>query len=267
MEKIGLIAGNRKFPIFVSENAKKKNYYIIAVGIKEQTLPGLRRYVDKLYWLELTEFPRLVQIFKSEGVKNIIMAGQISPYLLFDKKLSNNAEIKIILDSIKDKKADTIFGAIAQRLKEAGLELLDSTLFVKEFLPKRGTLTKREPNFSEWEDIYFGLDLAKMIAFLDIGQTVAVKQKAILAIEALEGTDSLIRRAGRLCGGGFVVVKVSKPQQDMRFDIPVIGLNTVKNLIKSKASCLALESEKTLFLDQEESIRLANRYDLCIIAV
>ncbi|TAM41707.1 LpxI family protein, partial [bacterium] len=129
------------------------------------------------------------------------------------------------------------------------------------------TLTKHEPDFSTWEDIYFGLDLAKAAAGLDIGQTVAVKSKAIVAVEALEGTDSLIRRAGKISRGRVVIVKVSKPKQDMRFDIPVVGLNTVKNLVKAKAACLAFEAGKTLFIDKEESIRLADKKGISIVAL
>lgn len=267
MEKIGLIAGNRRFPIVLSQGAKKSKYYIVAVAIKGDTSRSLKKYVDKIYWINLNEFNRLFEIFKSEGITKIVMAGQISPHRLFSKEVTKNEELKNLLSSIENKKADTIFGAIAERLKEAGFELIDSTTFIKDLLPKKGALTKREPNFNEWEDIYFGFDLAKEIAYLDIGQTVAVKDKAIVAVEALEGTDRLIRRAGEITPGGFAVVKVSKPTQDMRFDIPVIGLNTVKNIIKAKASCLAIEADKTLFLDKEVSVVLADKNNISIVAV
>jgi len=267
MEKIGLIAGNRRFPIVFSQSAKKSKYYIVAVAIKGDTSSELKKYVDKIYWINLNEFNRLFEIFKSEDITKIAMAGQISPHRLFSKEVTKNEELKNLLSSIENKKADTIFGAIAERLKEAGFELIDSTTFIKDLLPKKGTLTKREPNFNEWEDIYFGFDLAKEIAYLDIGQTVAVKDKAIVAVEALEGTDRLIRRAGEIIPGGFTVVKVSKPTQDMRFDIPVVGLNTVKNIIKAKANCLAIEADKTLFLDKEESILLADKKNISIVVV
>jgi len=267
MEKIGLIAGNRKFPIIFCEAAKKRGYYIVAVAIKGDANPGLKKYVDKIYWLGLNEFRRLFKIFKAEDVTKIVMAGQINPQRLFSKEIEKDAELRDLLASIKDKKADTIFGAIAQKLNGFGFELLDSTTFIEDYLPKKGILTKKEPDFSEWEDIYFGLDLAKEIAYLDVGQTVAVKKKAVVAVEALEGTDNLIRRAGRIAGAGIVVVKVSKPQQDMRFDIPVVGLNTLKNLIKIKARCLAIEAGKTLFIDKEPSIALADKKGIVIVAV
>lgn len=220
-----------------------------------------------MYWFGLDEFSRMLGVFKAEGIRQVVMAGQISPHRLFSKEVSKSSELRGLLAGVKDKKADTIFGALAGKLKESGLELLDSTTFVEEFLPQKGILTKREPGFGEWEDVYFGLGLAKAIGSLDIGQTVAVKDKAVLAVEALEGTDNLIKRAGKFPVRGVVVVKVSKPKQDMRFDIPVVGLNTVKNLIRIKAACLAIEAGKTLFIDKPQSVGLADKNGLSIVVL
>ena len=267
MERIGLIAGNRKFPLLFCEGAKKKGYYIIAVAIKGDTSSRINKLADKVYWLKLSEFKRMFDIFQAEGIKHVVMAGQISPHRLFSREVAGSQDIQQILSSIKNKKADTIFGAIADKLKEAGLELLDSTTFIKDSLAQKGTLTKCEPDPSIWEDVRFGLELAKAIGALDIGQTVAIKDKAIVAVEALEGTDNLIRRAGKIVRGGITVVKVAKPKQDMRFDIPVIGLNTIKKLIKAGAKCLAIEADKTLFIDRELSIRLADKKGIAIVAV
>jgi len=267
MEKIGLIAGNKRFPILFSEAAKKRNCYIVAVAIKGDTSYKLKKCVDKIYWIGLDEFRRLFEIFKAEGITRIVMAGQISPHRLFSKDIDKDEELKSLLKHVKDKKADTLFGAVAEKLRASGFELIDSTTFMDSLLPKKGTLTKRTPTFTEWEDIYFGLDLAKAVAHLDIGQTVAVKHKAIVAVEALEGTDSLIRRAGKIARAGITVVKVSKPKQDMRFDIPVVGLNTVKNLIRAKVVCLAIEAGKTLFIDKEESVKLADKKGISIVAL
>ena len=267
MEKIGLIAGNRKFPILFAQAAKNKDCHIVAVAVEGDTSPALKKFVDKIYWVKLKDFSRAFEVFKAEGVVNVVMAGQISPHRLFSREVRNSQEIKELLESIADKRADTIFGAIAQRMEAAGLKLLDSTLYMQEYMPAKATLTKKEPDFNHWEDIYFGFDLAKEVGFLDIGQTVAVRNKAVVAVEALEGTDNLIRRAGRLTREGVVVVKVSKPKQDMRFDIPVVGLNTVKNMIKAKGACLAFEAGKTLFIDRDLSVELANRKGLAIVAV
>lgn len=265
--KIGLIAGNRKFPIVFSQAAKKRNYYIVAAAIKGDTSTQLKKYVDKIYWLGLEDFHRLFEIFKTEGITKVVMAGQISPSRLFSKEIDKNIELKNLLANIKDKRADTIFKAIAEKLKESGFELIDSTSFIKDLLPQKGVLTKKEPTASGWEDIKFGLSLAKEVAHLDIGQTVAVKNKAIIGVEAFEGTDNLIRRVARLTKGGITIVKVSRPNQDMRFDIPVVGLNTIKNLIRARATCLAIEADKTLFIDKEPSIQLADKKGISIVAV
>jgi len=267
MRKIGLIAGNRKFPLIFAEAAKKKGCSIVAIAIKGDTSPKLKKLVDKIYWIGLAEFQKMLDILKAESVEGVVMAGQVSPHRLFSKEINKSEELKQILQSLKDKKTDTLFGAVAQKLEAAGLTLLDSTTFIEEYLPKKGILTKHQPDTQTWEDINFGLTLARAVAGLDIGQTVAVKSKAIVAVEAFEGTDNLIRRSGKIGQGRIVIVKVSKPKQDMRFDIPVIGLNTVKNLVKARVKCLAFEAGKTLFLDQEESVRLADKKGISIVAV
>ncbi len=240
---------------------------MVAIAIKGDTSWQLKKIVDKIYWLRLAEFSKMFDIFKAEAVEGIVMAGQISPRRLFSPETQSSPELKQLLAALKDKKADTLFGAVAARLEAAGFTLLDSTTFVEEYLPKKGTLTKQQPDFNRWEDIYFGLGLAKAVANLDIGQTVAVKSKAIVAVEAFEGTDSLISRAGKIGRGKVVIVKVSKPKQDMRFDIPVIGFNTIKNLVRAKCCCLAFEAGKTLFIDQQKSIRLADRWGISIVAL
>ncbi len=267
MKRIGLIAGNRKFPLLFAASAKRKGCEIIAIAIKGDTSPKIKKLVDKIYWLRLSEFSKMFDILKAEKVDGVVMAGQVSPHRLFSKEINRSKELKQILQNLKDKKTDTLFGAVAQKLEAAGLSLLDSTLFIEEYLPQKGTLTKCQPDFNTWEDVYFGLNLAKAVADLDIGQTVAVKSKAIVAVEAFEGTDHLIRRAGKIGRGKIVIVKVSKPKQDMRFDIPVIGLNTIKNLVKARAKCLAFEAGKTLFIDKEESVSLADKRGISIVAV
>jgi len=267
MERIGLIAGNRKFPLLFCEGARKKGFYIVAIAIRNETSLKINKLADKVYWLNLSDFSRIFGIFKGEGLKDVAMAGQISPLRLFSREVAGNLELQKILSSIKNKKADTVFSAVAAMLKDAGLNLIDSTTFVREFLPAKGTLTRQGPDSAMWDNINFGLGLARSIGALDIGQTVAVKDKAIVAVEALEGTDNLILRAGRLTRKGVTVVKVAKPNQDMRFDIPVIGLNTIKMLIKAGAKCLAIEADKTLFIDREDSVRLADKKGIVIVAL
>lgn len=267
MERIGVIAGNRRFPILFAQAAKAKGASVIAVAIKGDTNPSLKKFVDKIFWLKLNEFSKLFDIFKEERVTKIVMAGQISPYRLFSKEVQQDPVLRELLDGIENKKADTIFGEISRRLEESGFSVIDSTTYMDAYLPGKGTLTEREPTFKEWEDIYFGFDLAKEIGLLDIGQTVAVKHKSVVAVEALEGTDNVVRRAGWISRGGFTLVKVSKPKQDMRFDVPVVGLNTIRSLRAAGATCLAIEAKKTLFIDQAASVKLAQKAGIAIVAV
>ncbi|MBU1998395.1 MAG: UDP-2,3-diacylglucosamine diphosphatase LpxI [Candidatus Omnitrophota bacterium] len=266
-KKIGLIAGNRKFPLIFAEAAKNQGYFVVGVGIKGDTSSALKRLVDKLYWIQIGDFSKLACIFKQEGIERVVMAGQVSPARLFSRQVQSNREIRSLLDSMQDRKPATIFSWIADKLEEEGLKLIDSTTFIQEHLPKKGVLTRRQPSLLEWEDIKFGLGLARDIAGLDIGQTVAVKDKAVIAVEGLEGTDNLIRRAGKLARGGITVVKVSRPKQDMRFDIPVVGFATISNLVKARARCLAIEANKTLFIDKEKSLLFADRNRLSVVAV
>ena len=267
MKKIGLIAGNRKFPIIFSQKAKQAGYYIVTIAIRGDTSRRLKDFVDKIYWIRVEEFKKIFEIFKQEQIVEIVMAGQVNPRNLFNKRVMDNPDIKMLLENIKDKKADTVFGAIADRLEDSGFKLLDSTFLIKDFLPPKGILTKRQPDFREWQDIYFGLDIAKKVGLLDIGQTVGIKNRAVVAVEALEGTDALIRRVGRIARKGAVIVKVSKPYQDMRFDIPVIGLNTIKNLIRAGVFCLAVEAARALFIDREDAVSLADRKGISIVAI
>ncbi len=267
MQRLGLIAGNGRFPLIFAQAAKSKNVELVAIGIRGETSRKLANYVDKIRWIRLGEFSQIITTFLNEGINQVIMAGQIKPRHLFDKRIKWDEEIRNLLKDIENRKADTIFGSIAQRLKKEGIQLLDSTMYLDDFLAKKGVLTTRQPAFKEWDDIYFGLEIAKIMGALDIGQTVAVKDKAVLAVEALEGTDATIRRAAKLGRGDIVVVKASKPKQDMRFDIPVIGPRTIKNLIKAKASCIAIEAGKTLIIDKDVCLSLANKKDICIVAV
>ena len=267
MEKIGLIAGNRKFPLLFCEAARRKGYSVVAIAIRGDTSCAINRLADKAYWLNLAEFKRIFEVFAAEGVKNVAMAGQVSPARLFSREVKSSPDIQEILSNIKNKKADSIFGEIARRLESGGLKLMDSHIFIAELLAEKGPLTQTRPDAGTQGDIDFGFELAKSVAALDIGQTVAVKDKAIVAVEALEGTDNLIRRAGRICRGGMTVVKVAKPGQDMRFDIPVIGLRTIQNLVKAGARCLAIEAAKTIFIDRAASLRLAEKKGLAIVGI
>ncbi len=265
-KKIGLIAGNGKFPLMFARAAVDKGLDVVAVAIKKDTSPWIARLVKKVYWLSLKDYGRMFDIFRAEGITQVIMAGQVNPRNLFYKDVGDDT-LKKLLTAVRDKRPDTIFTAVADMLAEHGITLIDSTLFLEKYLPEAGVLTRTQPDDRMWQDIRFGFDMAKRVAGLDIGQTLCVKDGAIVAVEAIEGTDAAIRRAGRVSDGGTVAVKVSKPNQDMRFDIPVVGPRTIKNLTRVHGRCLAIEAGKTLMIDREACIALADRYGVVIVAL
>ncbi|MFA5088022.1 MAG: UDP-2,3-diacylglucosamine diphosphatase LpxI [Candidatus Omnitrophota bacterium] len=266
LETLGLIAGNGKFPFLFAQAARKKGLKVIAAGIRGDTSGQLRFLVDRFRLFQVGELRPLFSFLKSEGAVRIIMAGQVSPRNLFNEKVKLDKEFQALYDALSDRKADTIFSAIADKLRAEGMELLDSTFLIEDYLAPKGTLTKRGPTVRELEDINFGIKIAKEIGAVDIGQTVVVKEKAILAVEAMEGTDRAILRGGKIAGNGAVVIKVSKPKQDLRFDVPVIGPRTVRMMAKSRASCLAVEAGKTLVIDQDICVKLANKAKICLVA-
>jgi len=266
-KKIAIISGSGKFPFLFAQAAKEKGFHVVSIAIKNNTSLWLRSYVDEVHWFKVSELQRMIDFLKNKEITHVVMAGQIQPRTLFKKDIMQDPEIKKLMLDLKDRRADSVFGAIADKLVNSGLKLLDSTSFLEEYLPKKSVLTKGQIDQNLWEDINFGFKLAKEIARLDIGQTVVVKKKAVVAVESIEGTDATIKRAGYIAKDGCVMVKVSKPHQDMRFDIPVVGLRTVKNLIKIKAKCLAIEADKTLIIDIEKCIKLANRHNLIIAAI
>lgn len=264
MERIGLIAGRGSFPILFAQEAKKSGYAIMAVGVKAHTKRSLKDYVDKLRWIKVTDFKRIINIFKEENVSQVAMAGQINPYFLFNPKVMYHPDIQDFFGQLQDRRADTVFKAFAAQLQAAGFTILDSTSFLSAHMPKETVLTKRQPSQDEQKDIGLGFKLAKHLGVMDIGQSVCIKNGVILSVESIEGTDNAIRRASALAKSAIVLVKTSKPSQDMRFDVPVAGFATIKNL--PKGSCLAIEAGKTLFLDKDKAIKLADKKAIAIIA-
>lgn len=264
--KIGLIAGNGRFPILFAKAAKKKGLEVVAICINEETSKELERYVDKNYWVGAGELKRFFQILREEKLSSVLMAGQVKHKLLFDNNVKIDDSMSELLANVSDKKTDSLIGAIAARLEKIGIKLLDSTTFLSDYLPKKGLLTDCPLDKRTSDDIEFGKSIAKSIAGLDIGQTVAVKDKAILAVESIEGTDETIRRGSKYGKEDIVIVKVSKPNQDMRFDVPIIGPDTIRLLKELKAGCIAIEAEKTLIIDKEETIALANKAGISILA-
>ena len=265
-ELLGLIAGNGKFPILFAKEAKSKNYHVIAAGVKGDTSFLVRFFFVKFQSFHVGDLGKLFEFFKTNGVKKVIMAGQVNPDNLFAENVVLDKEFKDLFDAIKDRKADTIFSAVAEKLRQHGMELIDSTCLLKDYMAPKGTLTKRAPSLEELADIEFGREIAKAMGDIDVGQTVVVKEKAIVAIEAMEGTDRTILRGGEIAREGAVVVKMSKPKQDLRFDVPVIGPRTIQNMSRSKASCLAIEAGKTIIIDFETCVQKANKAGICIVS-
>jgi DUF1009 family protein len=263
---LGLIAGSGKFPICFAQKAKAQGYCVVAAAIKGDASFFLRFFVDKIAWFEPGDMKNLISYLQNQDVKEIIMAGQVSPNRLFEESLYWDEEFKGLFEAMQNRKADTIFAAIGDKLKEHGMELADSTFLIKENLAPKGTLTKRGPTEVELDDIAFGKSIAKQMGDIDVGQTVVIKEKAIVAIEAMEGTDKAILRGGAIAQKGAVVVKMSKPNQDLRFDVPVIGPRTLRNMGRIKASCLAIEAGKTIIIDRDTCIKLANKSGITIVS-
>lgn len=267
MDTIGLIAGKSDFPLFFAKAARSKGVKVIAVGIEGETKPEVERLVDKFYWVKLGELSKVLEIFRSEGVKKAVMAGGITKSRIFNEALKIDGLMKSILVKALDKKDDTLLSMITATLKSSGVELLDSTLFLEDLLPDEGALTKARPEPAQQEDMKFGARMAREVAGLDIGLSIFVKDKAVIAVEDIEGTDAMIARGGRLAGPGGVVIKVARPRQNMKFDIPVIGPQTIRSMAEVKAGCLAIEAKKTLIIDKEETVALADNNGISIIAV
>lgn len=264
---LGLIAGSGDFPLLVAKSAKAQGVKdIVAVGFRSQTDPGLSALVGHLHYIGVGQLGKLIDIFKKSQVRHVVMAGKLQHKLIF-KDLRFDMKMLALIARLKDRRADSILGGIVGEIEKDGLELMDSTRFLKEDLAQEGVIGRTQPSKSQWEDIAFGHKIAWELARLDIGQTVAVKDKAVVALEGFEGTDEMILRAGRLAGKGVVVVKVCKPKQDMRFDVPVIGRKTLETMALAEASVLAVTAGKTLILDREEFLAEAKKRGIAVVGM
>ncbi len=264
--KIGLIAGNGRFPLIFAQEAKKQGVEVVALAIKKETSPSLENLVDRIHWVDLGELGDLIEICKREEITRAVMAGQVRHTRLFSE-VKLDARAMALLAGVQDKKANSLLGAVADELSREGIELIDSATYLSHLLPSPGILTRRKPTQKEWRDIEFGHKMAKEIAGLDIGQTVVVKDQAVLAVEGMEGTDLTIKRGGKLGKGDVVVVKVSKPQQDRRFDLPIVGERTIEVLKAAKARVLAFSARGTILLDREKVVKKANQNGISLVAI
>jgi UDP-2,3-diacylglucosamine hydrolase len=263
--RYGLIAGNGKFPFLVVEGARRAGVEVAVAAIREETDPAIEQVAERVTWVGIGQLGRMIRFFKREGVEKAIMAGQVKHVQIFSGALPDVRMLKMLI-SLPRRNTDALIGGVAAELAREGIELIDSTYFLKDQLPQEGVLTRRQPSAAERGDIEYGLEVAREIARLDLGQTIVVRARACVAIEAMEGTDETVRRAGRLARGRLTVVKVAKPNQDMRFDVPVVGLPTVETMAEAGATCLCLTAGKTLMFDREEMLQLADRRRISVVA-
>ena len=262
----GLIAGNGRFPFLVLEGARSQGFEMAVIALKEEASPELQRVAKRLHWVSLGELSKAISLMQQEGVTQAVMAGQVKHNKIFSA-IRPDWKLAKLLFSLPKKNTDSLIGAVAKVFEEEGIHLVDSTLFLRPLLPEAGVLTRRKPNEHEAADMEYGLDVARHLATRDIGQTVVIAERACVAVEAMEGTDETILRAARFAEGKpLVVVKVSKPKQDMRFDVPVVGLPTVEAMKKAGATALAIDASRTLLFDREKLLEVANAEEIAIQA-
>lgn len=263
--KFGLIAGNGRFPFLVVEGARRQGVSLAVVAIKEETDKRIEETAEKVLWVGIGQLGKMISFFKKEGVSKAIMAGQVKHVQIFSGALPDLRMVKMLWN-LPQRNTDALIGGVADEMANEGIELIDSTYFIRDQLAQEGVLTKRKPDANERGNIEYGLRVANEIARLDLGQTIVVRAKACVAVEAMEGTDAVIKRAGELANGKLTVVKVAKPNQDMRFDVPVVGVPTIQIMIQSGATCICLTAGKTLMFDKGEMIKLADNNKISIIA-
>ena len=265
-ERIGLIAGNGRFPIIFAENAKRLGYAVSAVAHIGETAPELEQHVERIHWIKVGQFNKLIQALKEDGVRQAVMLGGIKKTHVFTT-VRPDLRALALFSRLKQWKDDAILREVATELEGEGIRIRESTFGLRGILVEEGSLTERSPSKKEWEDIRYGWEVAQDIGRLDIGQCVVVKDRVVVAVEAVEGTDEAIRRGGLLAGEGAVVVKRSKPQQDLRFDLPAVGPATVEAMASVKATVLALEADRSVLLDRDETLRKAERAGISVVCL
>ena len=268
MARIGLIAGNGRFPFLVLQGARDLGHAVTVVAIKEEAFPELegaaRDASADLHWVSLGQLGKCIKLLRGAGVSQAVMAGQVRHVKIFSG-IVPDLKLLSVLTRLKARNTDALISAVADVMRDDGIELLDSTAFLSPLLAREGVLSARPPDEQELADFEFGYRMADAVAALDIGQTIVVKDKAVVAVEAMEGTDAVIARAGQLAGRGVRVVKVAKPNQDMRFDVPVIGVATIQAMRSAGASALSVDAGRTLVLDGDHVFAAANEASIAIV--
>ena len=269
MSRLGLIAGNGNFPFLVLDAARRAGHDVTVVALKEETFPELAELAAKppsavVHWISLGQLGKCISVFKSAGVTKAVMAGQVKHTKLFADIVPDLTLLGVLM-KLKAKNTDALISGVADVLRDNGVELIDSTALLAPLMARQGVLTRRTPTAEERADLELGYRVADAVASLDIGQTIVVKSAAVVAVEAMEGTDAVIARAGQLAGTGTRVVKVAKPNQDMRFDVPVVGVSTIEAMRAAGATLLSVDAGKTLMIDGESITRAADEAGIAIV--
>jgi UDP-2,3-diacylglucosamine hydrolase len=272
-ERLGLLAGSGRFPIVVAQEARKQGIPVVCVGIRHEAAPALAELVQRFYWSSVARIGRMIRCFQREEVTRVVMAGKITKAVMHTpwrvlSLMPDWRTLRFWYRRRADNRDDTLLLRLIEEFAADGLRFESALRYCPELLAPAGVLTRRQPTAREQSDIAFGWQLAREMGRLDVGQSVAVKERAVLAVEAIEGTDQAVRRAGQFCrAGGFVVVKVAKPQQDMRFDVPTVGCSTIETMHGAGGRVLAIEAGKTIILDRSQTTALADRLGICIVAL
>lgn len=262
-DALTIIAGKGAYPRLLADSARAQGVKrMAAIAFRHETDPAIAKFVDEVHWIYLGQLGRMLDALKATGIPHAVMAGQITPTHLFRVRM--DGALLALLRRLPERNAHTIFAAVGDAIRDVGVALLPASSFMEKYMPAAGLLSRRAPTEGEANDIRLGFDVAKTVSRLDIGQTVVIKEGTILAVEAFEGTDAAILRAGKLGGAGGVVVKVAKPGHDMRFDIPVIGLHTVKSIRKAGIAAIALEAGRAILLEREAVIRQLDKLNTAL---
>ena len=266
--RLGLIAGNGRFPFLVLDAARGAGHDVTVIALKEETFPDLadaaaRPPAAAFHWISVGQLGRCIGLLKDAGVTRAVMAGQVKHTKLFDVR--PDFALGKVLMRLAAKNTDSIISGVADVLRDEGIDLIDSTAFLGPLMARAGVLTARQPTEEQQRDLAFGQRIADAVAAHDVGQTIAVKSSAVVAVEAMEGTDAVIARAGQLAGAGFRVVKVAKPNQDMRFDVPVIGVSTIAAMARAGGDAISIDAGRTLMIDGDAIVRAADEAGICIV--
>ncbi len=267
MSKVGLIAGVGLLPVEFMRAAQSQGYEVVVITVVPNTAPELEQEANEYHHISVAKLDKIIKTMKNSGAKEVTMLGKVTKEVLYKGLSFPDLRALKVLKNLRNRKDDTIMLMLVDELEKDGLAVADQTVYLRPLMPEAGVLTKKQPTESQKEDIAFGFALAKEMGKLDIGQTVVVKNKAAMAIEAIEGTDACIRRGGQLGRGESCVVKTAKPDQDPRFDVPAVGMDTLQSMIDSGCNLLAMEAKRTLFVQQEEVLKMANKHGIIICAV